>query len=373
MVGLRLERIEQRRAAGAPTVVCFSGDVERAWEAWDAFERASNRRALRVGFGGGLSFQLVESCRERWLEDAAAFVEGRSSRAPSDVAATLRFGSPRDVERMLETALGAEPDAVARVVRAVLLGHSSPFAGLDPDDALEVIGAFVREVPSPFVEVPLDGLRSVARLAEAHPWLRLAVALPFAASRLDQLPSRRYVSILREGLVVIDEAPTRAPPPIPELVQDLRRELATANDDDEARSAAERCLFEILEACEETRGAFELNGTIEAWFGPRRAEIDLLARALRVAVEVDGYYHFRDAGAYRRDRRKDALLQREGFLVVRVLATDVAERTDEVMDAVLTAVRHGRGKFDADGSAGPVGEVDSHALAGAHEATADER
>ena len=42
-----------------------------------------------------------------------------------------------------------------------------------------------------------------------------------------------------------------------------------------------------------------------------------------LAVEIDGYYHFQDADAYRRDRRKDLELQKRGFLVVRVLAEDV--------------------------------------------------
>ena len=52
-------------------------------------------------------------------------------------------------------------------------------------------------------------------------------------------------------------------------------------------------------------------------------EVDLAALELALAVEIDGYYHFRDADAYRRDRRKDFELQKRGFLVVRVLADDV--------------------------------------------------
>lgn len=45
------------------------------------------------------------------------------------------------------------------------------------------------------------------------------------------------------------------------------------------------------------------------------------------------------APEYRRDRRKDALLQRHGMWVLRVLAEDVALRIDEVLDHVLSAVR----------------------------------
>ena len=41
---------------------------------------------------------------------------------------------------------------------------------------------------------------------------------------------------------------------------------------------------------------------------------------------------------YRRDRRKDLELQKHGYLVVRVLADDVVERLEEVMDTILAAV-----------------------------------
>ena len=67
-------------------------------------------------------------------------------------------------------------------------------------------------------------------------------------------------------------------------------------------------------------------------------EVDLAAPGLALAVEIDGYYHFRDADAYRRDRRKDFELQKQGFLVVRVLADDVVRRLEEVLDQVLAAV-----------------------------------
>lgn len=79
------------------------------------------------------------------------------------------------------------------------------------------------------------------------------------------------------------------------------------------------------------------------WPTGRAVEIDLWAAGLRLAVEVDGYYHFRDADGYRRDRRKDALLQRHGGFVLRVLAEDVVPRLGEVLDAILSAVEYRRG------------------------------
>jgi very-short-patch-repair endonuclease len=59
---------------------------------------------------------------------------------------------------------------------------------------------------------------------------------------------------------------------------------------------------------------------------------------LRVAVELDGPQHLADAGAYRRDRRKDQLLQENGYLVLRFLAEDVAKDLDGVLNAILRAL-----------------------------------
>jgi hypothetical protein len=42
----------------------------------------------------------------------------------------------------------------------------------------------------------------------------------------------------------------------------------------------------------------------------------------RVVIELDGAQHLADAEAYRRDRRKDAMLQKNGYFVLRFLAED---------------------------------------------------
>jgi very-short-patch-repair endonuclease len=71
-------------------------------------------------------------------------------------------------------------------------------------------------------------------------------------------------------------------------------------------------------------------------------EIDLLCAAARVAVELDGAQHLADPVAYRRDRRKDQLLQENGYLVLRFLAEDVGRDLDLVLDAILRALSHRR-------------------------------
>jgi very-short-patch-repair endonuclease len=69
-------------------------------------------------------------------------------------------------------------------------------------------------------------------------------------------------------------------------------------------------------------------------------EVDLLCEGIRVEIELDGAQHLKDPAAYRRDRRKDALLQENGYFVLRFLAEDVGKRLDEVLDSILRAMAH---------------------------------
>ena len=73
---------------------------------------------------------------------------------------------------------------------------------------------------------------------------------------------------------------------------------------------------------------------------PGTLEVDLLCADARVAVELDGAQHLADPVAYRRDRRKDQLLQENDYLVLRFLAEDVGKDLDLVLDAILRALSH---------------------------------
>ena len=67
-------------------------------------------------------------------------------------------------------------------------------------------------------------------------------------------------------------------------------------------------------------------------------EADLLCADSRVVIEVDGAQHLADPIAYRRDRRKDQLLQESGYLVLRYLSEDLAKELDAVLDGILRAL-----------------------------------
>lgn len=67
-------------------------------------------------------------------------------------------------------------------------------------------------------------------------------------------------------------------------------------------------------------------------------EVDLLCANARLVIEVDGGLHLGDPVAYRRDRRKDQLLQENGYFVLRFLAEDFAKELVSVLDTILRAL-----------------------------------
>jgi very-short-patch-repair endonuclease len=106
-----------------------------------------------------------------------------------------------------------------------------------------------------------------------------------------------------------------------------------------ARSATEAFLYRRLETLPETAGKFRLNVELPLPFDGRGVmEVDLLCAEAHLAVELDGGQHLADPDAYRRDRRKDALLQENGWFVLRFLAEDVGRHLDEILDALLRAL-----------------------------------
>ena len=114
---------------------------------------------------------------------------------------------------------------------------------------------------------------------------------------------------------------------------------ADAEGADRARSSSEAFLYRRLETLEGSRGRFRLNAELAIPFDGRgRMEVDLLCADARLAIEVDGALHLGDAEAYRRDRRKDRLLQEHGYTVLRFLTEDLAKDLDTVLDAILRAL-----------------------------------
>jgi superfamily II DNA or RNA helicase/very-short-patch-repair endonuclease len=120
------------------------------------------------------------------------------------------------------------------------------------------------------------------------------------------------------------------------FVHATRSPSPEAEGADRARSASEAFLCRRLETLPETAGRFRLNVELpiafDAW---GHMEVDFLCADSRVVVELDGAQHLADAEAYRRDRKKDAMLQKHGYFVLRFLAEDAGKRLDYILDTIL--------------------------------------
>jgi very-short-patch-repair endonuclease len=102
-----------------------------------------------------------------------------------------------------------------------------------------------------------------------------------------------------------------------------------------ARSATEAFLYQRLETLETTKGRFHLNVALPIPFdGYGTMEVDVFCEEARLVIEIDGPHHFLGHEAYRRDRRKDALLQENGYFVLRFLAEDIGKHLDDVLDMI---------------------------------------
>lgn len=228
------------------------------------------------------------------------------------------------------------------------------------------------QVPGLLVLLPEDddragtALTALAQLVEAVPQLPVGLALTVAQGQglLDELPESRAKAMLRGGLI---DVPAPEPGNIrqwlsdcsvddeqlqpllhlakthgttPDLLDtaltllDPAQQPETAAADALYRSQAEWFLAQYLEAKPTTMGRFQVNARLDLEFGGRPMEVDFLDAAAKIVIELDGHYHFQSLDNYRRDRRKDRLLQQQGFLVLRFLSEDVVSDLEGILDAV---------------------------------------
>jgi very-short-patch-repair endonuclease len=183
-------------------------------------------------------------------------------------------------------------------------------------------------------------VREAVELAGAAPRepIALAVERPLLEAWLTRRDDR-LAAVVREGIVTVPVISPAARPAIA-LAEAPWAKAVFAR---KARSLAETTLFVALQETPATAGRFELNGRLSVSFGHRAAEVDLLSREDEIAIEVDGFYHFTGPAAYRRDRRKDAVLQGHGYAVLRFLATDVqSDWGAGAVRAVLELMGHRR-------------------------------
>ena len=400
-----LDRQERRRGRGLPTVSVLAGPVGLALREARAWAGAQGRSTIQVAdpdpdamLDAWVSRLFTENDLTRVV---IAWLARRLGRPEVDLGCRLGRMTPFEREAFLDEVLADAAGTGLDIVGRHLLAspaHAPPpapesmtadlvAAGLPRPLLARILLELVPERSTPLVLIaacrsedpggPALGCWAelAARLVESEPGLTVVLAVD--ARVLDEYLGEgvesRARALLRESIVPV---PTLAGATLRRRLDDTRPGLADALAGpaarleadgasealvdalgaaalaaeevargglaaDQARSAAERFLFDRLESLPKTAGLFRLNGRPGFPFGAGQPmEVDLLAVDLRMAIEIDGYYHFQNADAYRRDRRKDLELQRWGYLVVRILAEDVVPRLEEILETILDAVTH---------------------------------
>ena len=339
------EKHAQRRAAGLPTPVVLVG--QDACDGWLDAHRA--RGVVRIsaadaerGASAYLDAPLVRSRLAMRIE--ARVIAARA--APSATAPRTAYETEVWSELARDALLAAGDSEAALLVSSVVRGARENAETRALTAAVHVLGD---EAPAILLD---DGagvdaaVRAAIGFAEASPRAHVAIATgPVAWLAWSEMPGRDHAkALLRAGVVdvpgesvIVDQVPAleRA-----RALADRVKQSRSRDDDDAARSAAERALFEALESSPHSRGCFALNRRLDVLFGSRELEIDLTCASLHLAIEVDGYFHFQEPEAYRRDRRKDIVLQQSGYFVVRILAEDITERIDECLEMIHRVMTH---------------------------------
>jgi very-short-patch-repair endonuclease len=377
-----LDRHARRRAEGIPTLSTLVGPPERALALWTQWV---HRRGLGVAVAEGDDPRAVVStwaralARERDLTcDAENFVV--LSQSTSHRRELLFRGKTLHERRVLLEGLTPprSDSATWELCRHLLESPVPPAPGelptsvdmaiqREPLAALQALLALVPFEKAPVLRVragPSDfrALRTAASLCAAAPALTaMCVLAPEALAEHLRRGESRVQAMLREGQLDVPEASPEAPaatpasavvPTLARLQQEglpepiLARYVEAARAitaarreaEDRARSEQERFLYELLQHRPTTQGLFALNAPVHTGPGGRSWEVDLLCRELRLAVELDGDFHFRDDERFRRDRRKDLALQRAGYWVVRFLSDDVIPRLEEILETLDTLI-----------------------------------
>jgi very-short-patch-repair endonuclease len=349
-----LDRHRLRRQQNIPTVSVLVGSPSAAEWVWTVWNRAAGRRSIVVD--GYLELHVLRA----WLNDQnvqqeisttfRGLLAQRCGVAEQDSRPLLNGRSPWQRDELLASLLPSFGCSMQLLRLALSEQPTAAWLELEADanDFIAVGRHLGASLPAPILRVsdggsiwPEDCANALISMSEAACGLDIGVAAGAGLQLLEASGSARDTSLLREGILRL-EPTTRERAATTEARSD---DASVPYDAAElARSEAERLLYVRLESRPTTRGTFAQNVKLDEHFGSAPIEVDLLSRDLCLALEVDGYHHFRDAIAYRRDRKKDLILQELGYLVVRVLASDVVEEFEHVLETIDRAVRAQRAR-----------------------------
>lgn len=406
-----IRRHQKRRAQGVPTVTSLVGPTGlcvRAWRGWASDERRPcavaaemNPRAfLPTWAEGAFAFARPE-------ERARAWVAATSRRAIEAATAEVERMTRYDLE-ILRRSLPTDPDGPGATAAFLILDNHAAGTILDPNcfvhelagdpgtagGASRVILAITELYPPELwpalLLIPPDSageewgwaaVRALEQMATAES--RVSIAIALTADGYDRIitqhPGARTAALLQEGFVEVrgvsgnqmeqrlQAAGIELWPATVECLtaNGLAEEVAEAfvrvsqsvqnptpaDVASDFRSVHEEFLYELLESMPQTVGLFRPNCPLAFRHGHQVAEGDLVAESLKLAVEIDGGFYHLVPDQYRRDRRKDWLYQRHGYLILRFLAEDVVSELESVLDTILEAVAMRRASAQPTGAA----------------------
>lgn len=339
-----LDRHARRREEGIATLSVLVGPPERALELWHGW---AQRR--------GWSVLLTEEEEERAMVASWATALAGTRDLVTDAEALVSDGRAQSLRNKTvhERSVLLErlpPPASApgawELCRALLEMPAPPTPGHLPGFVREAIAREPLQALQALLAIAPDGrvpalrvrtgasvfqrLRAAASLCASAPALTVACVLsPDAFEDCMRQHGSRVHAMMQEGRLDVEA---------PKLV----KRGARAKDLERARSEPERFLYQLLCSRPSTADLFVLNDKVDLGDGNGPREVDLLCRELRLAVEVDGYFHFAGSDSYRRDQRKNVALQLASYLVVRYQADDVVGRLEEILnelDALIAARR----------------------------------
>lgn len=383
----KLNQHQQRRDAGIPMLSVLVGPQAEAVALWRDWALTSGKTPLLIVSADRHPVQQAagEWAAQPWIVDRLIeYMAPALAMHAHEVRNILSAEPCRERFHLVHQLLSASPShAVETLCRYLLVESRADTGSWNTGTA----GTLIRGLSSVeghrapgllFHSFPADEstARALTDVVELCPLVPVGWAVPASeyALCMKRMPPSRAGTMCREGVVGL-QSPTggflpqdpgskkaavgaerfrrdallrlAGQEPSKTLLERYAEALAAgekAGEDDasaeKARSAAEAFLYDLLESLPETAGLFELNGRLAAdWGSHGTAEVDLLCRSRRLALEIDGYYHFCSPDGYRRDRRKDVLLQQQEFLVLRFLAEDVVAGLEMILETVLNSLK----------------------------------
>lgn len=331
-----LDRHAAERSRGASVLSIIAGDPTAALAGWAEWSAGHGYLTLTTE-GAGLDATIAELLAQipwlRCLPAARANLAAAAHRDVDAIDASLDARSGRERSAWIASVAALDPQA--QVSGWLLSSLREPRARVpDPTTAPvqggELLGIACRLVapiavlvhhPEPTAPWLERVIPTAAALVTYLPEHSVAVAAPFELVKCVLGSDRQSaaLSMARQGIVPI------AP----------RAEGSAVR----VRVRAARVLHDALARDARTAGQFTLGAEVPLYPGGPTIEVDLLAASARLAVEIDGWYHFRDPQGYRSARITDARLQRAGVFVIRFLAEDVGERLEQIVEEIAVALR----------------------------------